>query len=167
MRAAVAAAAAAASLCALACSRNVADLMRDKQRGLGDARVYEVDRDTAWTIALAVFRADGWGKISEFRARNYAITDTPVLAGRDFMEVQHAGVWIEPDAAGHTRVTYVVEPEWSEKPAILHQRFERAVASLRAGKPLDASLPPGPSGVEYCEQTSDCAHGSCIEHGCR
>jgi hypothetical protein len=88
-----------------ACS-NMQDVVRDKDRGGGAARVYPVSEDQAWKISETILRLSEIDRVVDHRSEGYllAVVDAGPLSSGTYL-----GVWLEPVGAGaaQTKVTFV------------------------------------------------------------
>ena len=75
-----------------------------EMKGDGDAKVYEIDSDAAWAVVREAFEQAGFDSLVEHRERS-------ALVARRSVSVEAsptvAVAWIEPEAGGKTRVSFV------------------------------------------------------------
>lgn len=88
--------------------QNLADeIMKARRSGTaGTTKVYPVDTNQAWDIALAVFRWEKTDKVEEHRDENYVITSTGMEMA---LYGSVMGVWIEPADAAASRITVITK----------------------------------------------------------
>ncbi|HYV67987.1 MAG TPA: hypothetical protein VE964_17230 [Myxococcales bacterium] len=153
---------------ALACTTpSMGRVFSQREEGRGVSKVYPVDDEQAWDIAIRVFRWEGAGAIEEHREDGYMLTTIfkqPTYSKGS--TVSYAGAWIEPVANG-AKVTCIVSGE----PVIdaqFHDRFAQAVAFLQQGRPVPDEAPPlPPEEFPRCESDLDCTVGICVVGRCR
>jgi hypothetical protein len=128
------------------CQPNLGDVMREKAEGGGTAKVYPVNTDQAWKIAMTVFRWEGGEAIEEHRDEGFMLTTSSSMTiggGRGTL----MGAWIEPADTEQTKVTVITKrrdpTQWTTTltETTFHKRFAQAVEIVKAGKPLPLTAP--------------------------
>jgi hypothetical protein len=114
----------------VACSSRQ-DVLASKLRGRGTARTYAVAPAQAWTISRTLLKLEGTGRVEEHRDEGYLITaqDAEGLNAGTYL-----GIFVEPEAAGATRVTVVTRRRSPVQayPALSESGFHRKFAELVA-----------------------------------
>jgi len=122
--------------------RTMSDVIKDKDNGT--VRVYPVESDQAWKIAIQVFRWEGADAIEEHRDQNVMLTSSGMNL---FTMGAFMGAWIEPVDPSNTKVTVVTKRRVATDIATtltettFHRRFQQAVEIVKAGKPLPVESP--------------------------
>src|SRR6185295_19035492 len=80
------------------------DLVGAKLKGRGTQRTYPVTVDQAWVISKTILELQPTEKIEEHRAEGYMLTSDEISA---LTPSTYMGVFIEPDGARETKVTFV------------------------------------------------------------
>ncbi len=118
------------------------DVVKAKEEGT--AKIYSVDADQAWKIAMTVFRWEGSDAIEEHRDEGYMLTSS----GMNWVSMGTVmGAWIKPVDKDNTRVTVVTKRRISTNIATtltettFHKRFAQAVDIVKAGKSLPVEPP--------------------------
>jgi hypothetical protein len=122
--------------------RTMSDVVKDKESGT--TKVYAVDSDQAWKIAMQVFRWEGSDAIEEHRDQNMMLTSSGMnlWSPGSFM-----GAWVEAIDATTTKVTIVTKRRIATQLATtltettFHNRFQQAVDIVKSGKPLPIEPP--------------------------
>jgi hypothetical protein len=122
--------------------RSMSDVVKDKDSGT--TKVYPVDSDQAWKIAMQVFRWEGADAIEEHRDQDMMLTSS----GMNFWSPgSFMGAWVEQVDASTTKVTVVTKRRIATQIATtltettFHNRFQQAVEIVKAGKPLPIEPP--------------------------
>ncbi len=118
------------------------DVAKSKEKGT--TKIYPVNVDQAWNIALTVFRWEGADTIEEHRDRGYMLTSSGVnlVSWGAVM-----GAWIEPVNNDKTQVTVVTKRRVSVNIATtlreskFHERFAQAVDIIKNGEQLPVEPP--------------------------
>jgi len=92
------------------CANTFSDLVRSKEEGKGTSRVYKVNVDQAWEIAIKVLQWEGIDDIRENRSEGYMV----IRSGETlFYKVNLMGVWIEPVDKVQSKVTVITKSKTS------------------------------------------------------
>lgn len=122
--------------------RTMSDVIKDKDGGT--VKVYPVESDQAWKIAIQVFRWEGADAIEEHRDQNMMLTSSGISL---FSMGAFMGAWIEPVNPSNTKVTVVTKRKVATNIATtltettFHRRFQQAVEIVKTGKPLPIESP--------------------------
>jgi hypothetical protein len=118
------------------------DVLKDKENGT--AKIYNIEKDMAWEIAMTVLRWEGCETIEEHKLSNYMLT----TVGQNFVsEGSLVGVWIEPITEKETNVTVVTKRKVQTNLATgltettFQNSFAQAVEIVNSGKPLPLEKP--------------------------
>ena len=129
--------------------RTMSDVVKDKDSGT--VKMYPVDSDQAWKIAIQVFRWEGSDAIEERRDQNMMLTSS----GMNFWSPgSFMGAWIEPVDTANTKVTVVTKRRLATQLATtltettFHRRFQQAVEIVKAGNPLPIEPPPAKAAAD-------------------
>ena len=121
---------------------NKQDVLITKLRGRGVERTYRVTVDDAWRITETLFRLEPTDAIEEHRAEGYMLTSQmmgPLSSGT------YLGVFLEPAAAGQTKVTFVSKRKTATQSypgldeASFHRKFSEMVDLMSALKSVCAT----------------------------
>lgn len=122
-----------------------AEIMKARKAGTaGVTRVYPVDTNQAWDIAMAVFRWEKTDKVDEHRDENYVITSTGMEMA---LYGSVLGVWIEPADATASRITVITKRRAEGErftrldAETFYRRFDQGMKFLKEGKKLPFAAP--------------------------
>jgi hypothetical protein len=126
------------------CVRDMADVIDAHERGEGSTKTYPVDYDTAWKIAIQVFRWGGGGAIEEHKDEGYMLT---MHSGNLVTMGSVMGAWLKRLSSEETEVTVVTKRRMATNLATgltestYHRWFAEGVRLTKAGKPLPRRAP--------------------------
>jgi hypothetical protein len=133
------------SLSLLGGCSNFNDVIRVKEEGSeGTTKVYPVNEDQAWKIAMMVFRWEGTDAFEEHKDEGYMLTSSGVnwVSWGTVM-----GAWVDPVDKDNTKVTVVTKRRITTNIATtltegtFHNRFAQAVEIVKSGQPLPRVAP--------------------------
>jgi len=141
-------------------------VLSEKQHGGGDTRIYPIDREEAWKIAVQIFRWEGAAAIEEHRDGSFMLTTIyNRYAASAVGPMSYVGAWIESASSGAKSDCVVDGQSFSEKR--FHERFSQALALLRRGG-LPFEPPPAPhEELSQCASSAECEIETCLEGRCR
>ncbi|GJL79769.1 MAG: hypothetical protein NPINA01_27580 [Nitrospinaceae bacterium] len=124
---------------------NFNDVIRVKEEGSeGTTKVYPVNADQAWKIAMTVFRWEGSDAIEEHRDEGYMLTSS----GMNWVSWGTVmGAWVRSIDKDNTEVTVVTKRRITTNIATtltegtFHKRFAEAVGIVKSGQPLPRVAP--------------------------
>ncbi len=170
----------AAVLLLAGCAPTKADLFTARSAGKGVVVERPVGAEQAYAIALQILRWEAGVSVEEHKAQGILLA-TVVYRSRSVESYEGdstdlVGVFLEPIDQQRTKVTCVVRTRPREQGPIteagFHERFQQALAIVKAGKPLPSSAPaeerpPVEVAPGDCKTDRDCKEGVCVEHACR
>ncbi len=115
-----------------------------KSKDEGTSKVYPVNKDQAWKIAMMVFRWEGADAIEEHKDEGYMLTSSGmnlITAGSVM------GAWVDPVGTDQTKVTVVTKRRIATNFATtltestFHNRFAQGVTIVKSGQPLPYEPP--------------------------
>jgi hypothetical protein len=115
-----------------------------KAKDEGTSKVYPINLEEAWKIAMTVFRWEGSDAIEEHKDEGYMLTSSGINLVSNGAVM---GAWIEPVDKDNTKVTVVTKRRIATNLATtltestFQKRFAQAVDIVKAGKTLP-SVPP-------------------------
>jgi hypothetical protein len=129
---------------ALSGCATMSDVIADKEAGEGTSKIYSVETNKGWEIALKVLRWEGAETIEEHKDESYMLT---TIGANLISAGSVVGVWVEPGGKGKSKVTAVTKRKMATNVATgltestFHDRFQQAVNIVKAGKTLPREAP--------------------------
>jgi hypothetical protein len=118
------------------------DVLKNKDEGT--AKIYDVDNEVAWEIAITVLRWEGCETIEQHKTSNYMLT----TVGANFVsDGTLVGVWVDPVGNDKTNVTVVTKRKIQTNLATgltettFHSSYKTAVDLIKQGKTLPIEKP--------------------------
>lgn len=110
----------------------------------GTAKVYPVNKEQAWKIAMMVFRWEGADAIEEHKDEGYMLTSS----GMSLVTYGSVmGAWVDPIGTDQTKVTVVTKRRIATNfvttltESTFHTRFAQGVDIVKSGNPLPHNPP--------------------------
>jgi hypothetical protein len=135
------------------------DLVSAKMKGRGTQRSYPVTVDQAWIISRTILELEPTEKVEEHRAEGYMVTSDEISA---LTPSTYMGVFIEPDGARETKVTFVTRRRTPTQAyaalseGSFHRKFAELLKLVAAIGPLPSDA-PADAGVSTDASPSDVA----------
>lgn len=118
------------------------DVLKNKDEGT--AKIYELDKETAWDIAVTVLRWEGCETIEQHKTSNYMLT----TVGANFVsDGTLVGVWVDPVGDDKSNITVVTKRKIQTNLATgltettFHASYKAAVDLVKQGKTLPIEKP--------------------------
>ena len=126
----------------LASCATMTDVLKDKDEGT--SKIYEVDKETAWEIAITVLRWEGCETIEQHKTSNYMLT----TVGANFVsDGTLVGVWVDPIGSDKSNITVVTKRKMQTNLATgltettFHSSYKLAVDLVNQGNTLPIEKP--------------------------
>lgn len=126
----------------LASCATMTDVLKDKDEGT--SKIYEVDKETAWEIAITVLRWEGCETIEQHKTSNYMLT----TVGANFVsDGTLVGVWVDPVGSDKSNITVVTKRKMQTNLATgltettFHSSYKLAVDLVNQGNTLPIEKP--------------------------
>ena len=120
----------------------MSDVLKSKDEGT--VKVYDIDKESAWEIAITVLRWEGCETIEQHKNSNYMLT----TVGANFVsEGSLVGVWVEPAGKSSSKITVVTKRKIQTNVATgltestFHDSYAKAVKMYKNGETLPIEKP--------------------------
>jgi len=119
------------------------DVLKNKDEGT--VKVYNVDKDLAWEIAMTVLRWEGCATIEEHKTSNYMLTTIGKTLFSEYGTL--IGVWVEPSNDNETKVTVVTKRRSQTElttgltETTFQNSYAKAVEIIKSGNSLPIEKP--------------------------